>query len=464
MDFKPKLTYYLLMLARISEQNEIDRYLKHALMDLSKANALRLKAGLRILMTTDQTTFETICSTSVQKDLQDFVSVLQHPEALAPKTCTVEEGRKAVIESIKRFTLSHLNLIDARTTLLFDSDVTTQTLTEGAHLKSIIHTSALSNVMNAAHFADVIEQRFKQQGLKGATLEEAVRNATIATAELHHFVIHGDILAVERNLKIPGVDVNHPNPDGLPLLHVATREGHVQIVKLLLKEPSVHVNLVNNTGWTPLHLAARLGYIEIVELLLQAPGINVNIVNSDGWTPLHWAAWHGHTEIVSRFLAAPGILVNPRDKTKNTPLHWAARNGQADVISLLASFPGIDLNPLDIDLKTPLYYAVMFDHAAAISILLEANGIDVNIQDIDGLTALHWAARNGKLELVNLLMEVPGIRTDLVDHNEMTPADWARRNGYDELLPYLGATQHALPWWKRFWQESLDYLKSRLAT
>lgn len=451
------------MLARLSEQDEIHQYLTRILRDLSKTNAVRLKAGLRILMTTDQKTFETLCSTALQQELHDFVSVLQHPEALAPKTCTVEAGRKAVIAAIQEFTLNHLNLIDARTALLQNPSITTQTIAEGSHLKAVVHTSALRNVINAAHFVNVIEKRFKEQGLKGKALEEAVQTATIATAELHYFVIQGNLLAVERNLKIPGVDVNHPNPDGLPLLHLAVREDHVSIVKLLLKEPSLKVNLVNNTGWTALHLAARLGYAESVDLLLQAPGIDVNIVNSDGWTPLHWAAWHGHTGIVSRLLSQPGIQVNPREKSETTPLHWAARNGQGDVVGLLAAAPGIDINPVDIDLKTPLYYAVMFDHVAAASALLATNGIDVNLQDIDGLTPLHWAARNGNVELVQLLMQAPGRKTGLRDHNGMTPADWAKQYGFDELLPFLGV-KNSSSWWKNLWTQMLAYLKSNLVS
>jgi len=455
------------MLARISEQEDLDKYLTRLLSDLSKPNALRLKAGLRILMTTDQTTFNTISSRVVQQSLQDFVDLLKHPAAVAPKTCSTESGTAAVIEYIKKFTLDNLNLLDARPAILPDTDNLKKNLAEGGHMKSVVHTSAISNVVQAAHFADALEIKFKHEGLQGHLLDDAVKRASMGTARLHNFVLEGNILALERELTTPGVDANLPNPDGLALLHIAVREGFLQIVERLLQVPGIQVNLVSNTGWTPLHLAARLGESEIVAALLRSPSINVNVTNSDGWTPLHWAAWHGHTQIVNQFLARPEIQINPRDKNKTTPLHWAARNGQVEVIALLLSAPGIEVNPTDIDLKTPLYNAVNFDHVAATAALVADPRIEINLQDMDGLTALHWAARNGNLDLVNLLLEVPGVRKDLLDNNNMTPFDWAQKLEFTELLPLLRIHPVMHPWLlklKKIWESIADYFKTHLST
>ena len=455
------------MLARISEQEDLDKYLTRLLSDLSKTNTLRIKAGLRILMTTDQTTFNTICSAVVQQELQDFVDLLKHPEAIAPKTCSTAPGVAAVIEYIKKFTLDNLHLLDARSAILPDANQLKKNLAEGGHIKSVVHISAIRNVVNAAHFVDALEIKFRHEGLQGRALDDAVKRAAMGTARLHNNVLVGDILALERELTTPGVDVNLPNPDGLPLLHIAVREGFLPIVERLLKVPGIQINLVSNNGWTPLHLAARLGDNDIVAALLKAPGINVNVTNSDGWTPLHWAAWHGNSEIVMQFLERPEIQVNPRDKNKTTPLHWAARNGQVEVISLLLSAKGIEVNPTDIDLKTPLYYAANFDHTAATSVLVSDPRIEVNLQDIDGLSPLHWAARNGRLDLVNLLLEVPGVRKDLLDNNDMTPYDWAQKLEYTELLPLLRIHPIKHPWLvklKTVWDNIVGYFKSHLTT
>lgn len=450
---------------RISEQEEIERYLTSLLSDLTKANAVRLKAGLRILMTTDQPTFNTISSKAVQHDLYDFVAVLQHPEALAPKTCSTLQGKTAVIQHIKDFTLSHLHLLDARSTILPDTTNVKKNITEGGHLKSVIHPSAISNVVNAAHFLDAIEKKFKADGLKGNMLDDAVKQATRGTARLHNYVFEHDIKALERELSTPGIDVNLANPDGLALLHIAVIEDYPDIVKRLLQVPGIKVNQLSNTGWTALHLAARLGDSDIVAELLRSPDINVNVVNSDGWTPLHWAAWHGHSQIVMQLLEMPNIHINPRDKNGTTPLHWAARNGQVDVISMLLSKSAVEVNPQDSDLKTPLYYAVNFDHAAATAALVADPRIDINLQDIDGLSPLHWAARNGRLDLVNLLVETPGIRKDLRDNNQMTPYDWAQQLGFSELLPILRIHAVKYPWFehlKNMWLNLVDYFRTHL--
>lgn len=455
------------MLAHISEQGDIEKYLTRALSDLTIANTVRIKAGLRILMTTDQRTFETICSRAVQTDLQDFIALLHQPEKLAPKTCSTEQGKATVLAYIKKFTLDNLSMLDTRSTILPSAMNVRKSLSENAHLKSVVHTSAIRNVINVAHFVDAMEKKFKEEGLTGRMLDIAVKGATEGTARLHDFVFAGDILGIERELATPGVDVNLPNQEGLPLLHIAVREGSLQIVELLLKVPGIQVNLVSNSGWTPLHLAARLGDTDIVAALLRAPGINVNVVNSDGWTPLHWAAWHGNAQIVVQFLETPGIQVNPRDKNQTTPLHWAARNGQVDVISLLLDAPDIEVNPVDTDRKTPVYYAVNFDHTAATAALIADTRVDVNIQDIDGLSPLHWAARNGRLDLVNLLLEVPNIRRDLLDNNNMTPYDWAQKMDFPELLPILRGGPLKHPWLhklKTVWRNIAGYFRSHLTT
>lgn len=454
------------MLSRIAEQEDVDQYLNKALSDLTKSNAVRLKAGLRILMTTDQSTFDRICSTTVREELTEFVQILRHPEAVAPKTAATPEGRKAVLDYITDYTLRHLQLIDKRVSILPNIYTLTKSLLSGEHLKSVVHASALKHVVTAAHFLDEVEKKLKEQGYTGKNLDAMLKQATENTARLHNFVIDGNYVGVERELHKPGVDVNLPNPDGLPLLHVAIREGHIQIVKLLLTVPDIKVNQLSISGWSPLQLAARLGYTDIVQLLVKQPNININLANSDGWTALHWAAWHGHAEMVYILVSCPGVQVNPVDKSKNTPLHWAARNGQADVIAVLLATSTVDVNPQDIDLRTPLHYAVAYDHAAATSALLISPQINVNLQDTDGMTPLHWACRNGRVDLTGLLMDVPNLKLNIRDHSGLTAEDWAIRNEYPELIPLLSKSSLmtlVLRKLKYMFYNAIDYIKCMLS-
>lgn len=441
------------------EQAAIEEFITRALKDLSRPNALRLKAGLQILMTADISQFEATASPAMQRELADFKNLLLHPEQLAPESCRTEAGKSIILLDIKTHTLNNLSLLDERPTLLSNVYTVLKTLKGGERLKSVLHTSAIRNVVTAAHYVEAIEARFKAEGYQGQALQERVQLATQAMANLHTAVLQGNLEAIKKNLSIEGVDVNLPNPEGLPLLHLAIRQNNAEVTRLLLTVPTINVNLASNNGWAPLHLACRLGFNEVVKLLLTVANLQVNIVNSDGWTPLHWAAWHGFTNVIISLLAHPEIEVNPRDSNLCAPLHWAARNGHADVVAVLLADPKIDPNPIDNELKAPLHYAICYDHAAAASSLLTHPNISLNLQDSDGLTPLHWAARNGRPELVDLLLEMPAIRLDLLDNNQMTAGDWARRNEFPELLPklMLKVNQHSR--FKNWWEKIKTSLK-----
>lgn len=419
------------------EKEAVEQYIRRSLLDHSRPNALRLKAGIRILMTTEYNTFEKICSKQVQDEIQDLIQLLQQPESLAPEAGKSEASKQALINYVKTYTLNNLNLLDERLAILPKNTMVSSSLVGEERLRSVVHTTAIRNIVTAATYIDQIEKKFKEAGFIGEELEEKVKIAANAMVRLHDAVVSGDVFAVMKELQVPGINVNLPNGDGLSFLHIASREDYIKIVQLLLEVPDINVNFRNNNGWTALHIASRLGHIEIARLLLHAPNIQVNAVNSDGWTPLHWAALDGQDIVAAELLKAPAIQVNPVEKSKTTPLHWAARFGHPTVIGLLLAMPEIAINPQDIEGKTPLYYAVQFDHLEATKALLKAKKIDVNIPDMDGLTPLHWAARNGRIDFVKCLLEVPGILTDLLDHNQMTPADWAKHNQYDELVPIL---------------------------
>lgn len=429
------------------ELSAIEDFIAKSLRDCTAPNVIRLRAGLRILMTTDQKTFDLVCSKEVQEELQEIVNLLQHPETLAPKSSSTPEGRKAIIEHIQKFTLDNVHLLNERITILPKASMVEKNIENKERLKSVIHTTAIRNVITAASFVDILENKFRAEGLTGTRLDHAIKTTSEAMERLHSAAIAGDITEFKAHLAIEGIDVNLANPDGLTLLHVATREAHVEIVELLLLMPALKVNRVSSNGWSALHLAARMGHEQIVALLMEAPGIDINLVNSDGFSALHWAAWHGHERIVLLLLSSPQIIVNQRDASEDTALHWAARNGHNEVVTLLLDYnsekemyrghSAIDVNPIDIEGKTPLYYASQFDHVAAVAALIVAPGLDPNIQDMDGFTPLHWAARNGSIAIAELLLTVPGIRKDLVDHNNMTASDWAEYVGHIELMVLL---------------------------
>lgn len=437
-----------------NEQKNIEKIIIQLLKNLMQPNVNRLKAAITILMTNDISSSDALISKDLQRELGEFKYLLQNPNRFAPISSNTEEGKEAVLNHIKAFTLENLKILDERLSILPNSQTVSKTIQEGERLKSVIHTSALRHVVTAAHYESKLRDNLFKLNYTGDALNSLLKAASESMVRLCIAVATDDLPTVVRELKVKGVDINLPNPDGLPLLQLAVREGYKDIVEVLLKQPELDVNRVSINGWTALHFAARLGFTDIVKLLLKAPNIDINLANSDGWTALNWAAWQGTLPVVELLLNEKTIEVNKRDSSQGTPLHWAARNGQADVIALLLNVPNIEINALDIDKKTPLHYAVAFDHPPATSTLLSAPELNVNQKDVDGLTPLHWAARNGSLELVSLLLKVPNIKLDIKDNNDMLPLDWAKHNEYPELVPLLVPSKMKLPsrfslFWKK---------------
>ncbi len=420
-----------------TEQADIEKTVSNALRDLSHANPFRLKAGLRILTTTNVETFQNVCSAAVQEDLKIFKKLLTHPETAAPLSTKSEENKTETLNFIKHSILTHLHLLDARTAILPNTVMVQKSIMEGERLKSVVHSSALRNVVIHAHYFDQLEKKLDSEGIPKIRIEAMVQNAKTYTHTLHKAVLEGNISTVLKCVSVHGVDVNLPNEQGMTPLHIAVQEGLTETVKILLTVPSIKLNTVNNNGWTPLHIAARMGFSDITEALIAMPNMDANAVKSDGWSALHWAAWHGFTETVTVLLAVPNVKVNLKDQHDTSPLHLAARNGHPDVISVLLSQRNIDINILDNEQHAPLHLAAIYNHEAAVNILLRNAALKVNLPDIDGLTPLHWAARNGHIKILYALLAHHDIIVDCMDNSFMTPFEWAIRNRHINIIKIL---------------------------
>jgi len=419
------------------EQLELEETIRKWLRDISRPNPLRLKAGLRILMTTNFDTFETVCSNSVQQELAGFKKLLSNPEIRAPQSTATPKGREETIHFIKHYTLDNFYLMDNRTSILPNTNLVQKSIIEGERLKSVVHASAMHNVLTNAHHFESLTDKLKESGVSNEKVTEQVNLALQYTRELQKAVAEGDISHILKCLSHHGVDINLPDAQGMTPLHLAAREGLTETLKLLLTVPNINPNPISSNGWTPLHIAARLGHSDIVDALLAVPEINPNTVNSDGWTALHWAAWHGFTETVTVLLTAPGIMVNLADKNATTAFHLAARNGHAHVMAVLLSIHNLEINARDNEQRTPLHLAVMYNHEEAVNLLLSVNAIEVNLKDVDGLTPLHWAARHGYSNILNALLKHPDILVDEEDNSGLSARQWAKRHGHFMAEKYL---------------------------
>ncbi len=220
-----------------SEQAEIESIIINALRDVSRANPYSLKAGLRILMTTDLQTFVSVCSTEVQQKLSDFITLLENPATIAPQSTKSEADRNEVAQFIKQVTLKNLHLLDNRTAILPNTYMVQKSIMEGERLKSVVHTSALRNIVTNANYFEMLEKKFKDEGKSADQIHVMIKKAVQSTENLHKAVREGNISEVLVSLAVHGVDINYPDELGLTPIHIATRAGLTETFKLLLTVP-----------------------------------------------------------------------------------------------------------------------------------------------------------------------------------------------------------------------------------
>jgi hypothetical protein len=95
---------------------------------------------------------------------------------------------------------------------------------------------------------------------------------------------HGKFVEVEQMLNRPdwNVPVNHQDPRGNCLLHIAAQNGNRRLVKLCLRR-GADINIQNLNGQTPLHFAFGFGFSDVGEYLVMKGGDDT-IRNRDGLT------------------------------------------------------------------------------------------------------------------------------------------------------------------------------------
>ena len=262
-----------------------------------------------------------------------------------------------------------------------------------------------------------------------------------------------------------GANVNAVNPQyfNITALHIASERGNVNAIERLLRAPGVNVNIKDNRGYSPLHLAAMNDQGESIRTLITFPNIDINIEDREENTALHTAAFYNKAISIRSLLTARGINVNKKNRDRKTPLHLATYNNRVDSIRALLTARGINLNKKDADGNTPLYYIarncnedgikLLLDHGADINEpcntgiiplqgvilndetseriqikcmeLLLARGANINHQDKGGWTALHFAAEMCNPYILQFLVKKPGIILDLQTKNsKKTPLQY----------------------------------------
>ncbi len=169
------------------------------------------------------------------------------------------------------------------------------------------------------------------------------------TVNLDRAVQIGDLDQIKRHIYWKS-DLNQPNADGDPPLHVASRAGRVAIARELARRGS-NLTALNADGYSPLYVALAHGRTQVAMMLvdrgapLEAQSMLVDLVRAD---------------VIDRdaltFLIRSGADVNRTDPEGDTPLHVAVRNGHLNAIRRLI-VAGADVNRPDGTGRLPLQIA-----------------------------------------------------------------------------------------------------------
>ena len=160
-----------------------------------------------------------------------------------------------------------------------------------------------------------------------------------------------------------GFDPNTVDPQGLPGLYVALRDGSLKAAQVLIDSPKTNVEARTPQDESPLMIASLRGHLEMAKQLI----VRDADVNKTGWTPLHYAATKGDLAIME-LLLDHDAYIDAESPNGTTPLMMAAHYG------------------------TP----------AAVKLLLEA-GADPRLKNQLGLTAIDFANRAGRQDAAELI-------------------------------------------------------------
>ena len=160
-----------------------------------------------------------------------------------------------------------------------------------------------------------------------------------------------------------GFDPNTLDPQRLPGLYLALRDGSVKAAAALIEAPKTNVEIRTSHDESPLMMAALKGHFDIVKQLIER-GADVN---QTGWTPLHYAATNGHLAIMELLLE------------QHAYIDAESPNG-----------------------TTPLMMAAHYGSPAAVKLLLQA-GADPTLKNQLGMTAIDFAYRANRQEAAELI-------------------------------------------------------------
>ncbi|KAJ3483392.1 hypothetical protein NLI96_g6340 [Meripilus lineatus] len=194
-------------------------------------------------------------------------------------------------------------------------------------------------------------------------------------------------------------------PDPQLTIFEASQRGNLRRVHRLISSGQAHATDIDDGGVPCLHWAAINGHVDICRYLIEN-GADVQSQATDLLaTPLQWAALQGRLPVIQLMLER-GADLDYQDRQGFTTLHHAVISSSSpssiDYLSDRCTPAQIDIQ--DFSGYTPLLWAIAYKDALSIEMLLE-RGASVETIDHNSFTAMDWALDRGLRATIRMLLE-----------------------------------------------------------
>ncbi|CAI2364852.1 unnamed protein product [Moneuplotes crassus] len=222
----------------------------------------------------------------------------------------------------------------------------------------------------------------------------------------------GDYIIFQYLVK-KGADINVKNSYHQSLLHIATKNNHLNIINILLEHRSLDFGQEDLNGMNAFSFACSIGNEEVVDIFLAyrvkcgkegKRSFEIDCRDKLNLTPLMKAATHGYYNIVLKLLK---YGANPRTRNNfgESALALSCMQENYEICERLI-IAKANVNEVDYCKRTPLLKAARHNTDYSILELLLKNGAKTDIADENGNTPLHHAAIRGSEIVAEFLLNL----------------------------------------------------------
>jgi ankyrin repeat protein len=236
---------------------------------------------------------------------------------------------------------------------------------------------------------------------------------------LHFAIRRQNNSAVQRLLRLPGIDVNKLDraPRNCPPLTMAVCADNLEAFNMLLQHPNIQVNrkATAENDLTALMVAAATGKIVMLKALIEDPRVDVQLTDKNGSTATILAAANNQPEALEILLTLPSTRVNQASAEGLTCLHLVAKGGYKRCLDIILSRPDVDVNVKTTHGEVPVTIAVIENKVEIVAALAARSDVDINCPNHGGMNAIAQAVGlYSDTTLLRLLLASPRCRPNHV--------------------------------------------------